>query len=121
MELNFSKAVVTGGAGFIGSHITHALVERGCTVTVVDNLSSGHMKNLDAVREKVAFVAADIRDLEKLKQIFDGSEVVFHQAAVVSVTKTVEDPVGSGRVNDMGDAACPGSRTALRDCQGCIG
>lgn len=102
MPLAFSKALVTGGAGFIGSHLVTALVERGCQVTVLDNLSSGHLSNLDHISDRIRFVQGDIRDVDALAVEMSGCEVVFHEAAVVSVTKTVEDPVGSSVVNDIG-------------------
>ncbi|RJQ65979.1 MAG: SDR family oxidoreductase [Desulfobacteraceae bacterium] len=102
MAFRFGKALVTGGAGFIGSHLVEALVREDCAVTVLDNLSSGHMANLDAVREKIAFVQGDIKDEKTLNRAARGCEVIFHQAAVVSVTQTVQDPVASALVNDIG-------------------
>lgn len=102
MNLNFSKVLVTGGAGFIGSHLVDALVASGCAVTVLDNLSSGNLDNLEPVMDRIDFVQGDIRDLALLQQVCREKEAVFHQAAVVSVTKTVEDPVGSNQVNDVG-------------------
>jgi UDP-glucose 4-epimerase len=102
MPLAFSKAMVTGGAGFIGSHLSTTLVEQGCSVKVLDNLSSGHLRNLDHIRDRIQFVEGDIRNLDLLSKEMVGCEVVFHLAAVVSVTKTVEDPVSSTMVNDVG-------------------
>lgn len=102
MPLPFSKALVTGGAGFIGSHIVTALTEQGCRVTVLDNLSSGRLSNLDHISNRIRFVQGDIRDADMLTAEMSGCDVVFHQAAVVSVTKTVEDPVGSALINDTG-------------------
>ena len=100
--LGFSKALVTGGAGFIGSHITTALVAAGCRVTVLDNLVTGHVRNLSGVADRITFMEGDIRDEALLAKAMAGCEVVFHEAAVVSVPKTVEDPVGSTVVNDLG-------------------
>jgi UDP-glucose 4-epimerase len=102
MLLPFSKALVTGGAGFIGSHIVTALVEQDCQVNVLDNLSSGHLSNLDHVSDRIRFVQGDIRDVDMLTAEITGCDVVFHQAAVVSVTRTVEDPIGSSLINDTG-------------------
>ncbi len=102
MTLGIRSAIVTGGAGFIGSHITEALVDRGCDTTVVDNLSSGHLENLDGLREKIKFIKGDIQDPALMEKTTSNCDVVFHQAAVVSVTQTVEDPMGSTRVNDLG-------------------
>jgi UDP-glucose 4-epimerase len=102
MGLKFSKALVTGGAGFIGSHLTQTLVREGCKVTVLDNLSSGHLENLNSVRDKITFVQGDIVDQSVVADALQDCEVVFHQAAVVSVTQTVNDPVASALVNDLG-------------------
>ena len=102
MATEIKKALITGGAGFIGSHIAEALADRGCAITVLDNLSSGHMRNLETVESAVDFVRGDIQDEQKLADVISGCDVVFHQAAVVSVTKTVTDPVGSTAVNDLG-------------------
>lgn len=98
----FNKALVTGGAGFIGSHIASVLVDMRCQVTVVDNLSTGKKDNLIHLGERVAFVQGEIQDQELMTRCAQGCEVVFHQAAVVSVPKSVEDPIGSAMVNDIG-------------------
>jgi nucleoside-diphosphate-sugar epimerase len=102
MANDFQKALITGGAGFIGSHIAEELVHQGCAVTVLDNLSSGHLKNLETINSSVDFVRGDIQDEQILGDVIPGCHVVFHQAAVVSVTKTVTDPVQSTSVNDLG-------------------
>lgn len=96
------KALVTGGAGFIGSHIAQVLVQRGCEVTILDNLTSGHLDNLDAVMDAITFIEGDIRDETILARVTKGCDVVFHQAAVVSVTQTVQQPVVSATINDLG-------------------
>jgi nucleoside-diphosphate-sugar epimerase len=96
------KALITGGAGFIGSHIADALVQQGFEVIILDNLSSGHVENLEAVKDAVTFIKGDIQDEEALATAAAGCRVIFHQAAVVSVTKTVSEPVGSALVNDLG-------------------
>jgi nucleoside-diphosphate-sugar epimerase len=98
----FQKALITGGAGFIGSHIAEELVHQGCQVTVLDNLASGRLNNLGAFKAGVNFVQGDIQDEPVLAQVVRGCDVVFHQAAVVSVTKTVSEPVPSTAVNDLG-------------------
>jgi len=98
----FARALVTGGAGFIGSHLTDALVESGCRVTVLDNLSTGHRSNIEHLGDRIDFVHGDIRDAALLDRVVDGCEVAFHQAAVVSVTQSVEDPPHSCEVNDLG-------------------
>jgi len=102
MKLPFSKTLVTGGAGFIGSHLVDELVGRGCSVTVLDDLSSGHLRNLEKVSSRITLIRADIRDPDAVMRAAEGCQAVFHQAAVVSVTKTVEDPLGSAHVNEMG-------------------
>jgi nucleoside-diphosphate-sugar epimerase len=102
MADTFRKALITGGAGFIGSHIAEALVRLGCRVTVLDNLASGRVENLETVKTDVDFVQGDIQDEQVLGEVLRGCDVVFHQAAVVSVTKTVAEPVPSAAVNDLG-------------------
>jgi len=102
VELDFKSALVTGGAGFIGSHLVDALLEAGCRVTVIDNLSTGRTENLSHAADRITFIEGDILDGPLLARAAAGCEVVFHQAAVVSVPKTVEDPVGSAAVNDLG-------------------
>jgi UDP-glucose 4-epimerase len=102
MTLSFGTALVTGGAGFIGSHLVDALVEAGCAVTVLDDLSSGSRANLDAVAGRIRLLQADIRDSAAVAAAAAGCEVVFHLAAVVSVPKTIEDPLGSAAVNETG-------------------
>lgn len=101
-ELNFNRALITGGAGFIGSHIAEALVAAGCEVRVIDNLASGYLENLAHLGDRVAFIKGDIRDADLLARTASGCDVIFHEAAVVSVTRTVEAPVETAAVNDMG-------------------
>jgi len=102
MSLSFKRALVTGGAGFIGSHLTEALAQQGCSVTVLDNLASGHEANLADVAGRIRFVRGDIRNCADLETATAGCEVVFHLAAVVSVPRTTEDPLGSAVVNETG-------------------
>jgi UDP-glucose 4-epimerase len=96
------RALVTGGAGFIGSHLVDALLESGCEVVVVDNLTTGHLRNLEHVYKRIDFREGDIRDLETMQRSAAGCDVIFHLAAVVSVPQTVSDPIHSADVNDMG-------------------
>lgn len=84
--------LVTGGAGFIGSHLTAALVARGDKVTVLDNLSTGKLANLAAVRDGITFVEGSITDPETARRCCEGADVVFHQAALASVPRSVDDP-----------------------------
>ena len=95
------KALVTGGAGFIGSHIVDRLLEEGHEVVVLDNLLTGHLSNL-ANEKQLNFVQGDIRDREVVNQCIKGIDWVFHKAAVASVPKTVDDPLGSSAVNYQG-------------------
>lgn len=102
MKVEFTKALVTGGAGFIGSHLVEALVSAGIGVAVLDNLSSGHFSNLAQVQDRIEFYNNDIRQLPALTQAAQGCDAVFHLAAVVAVQQTIDDPVGSAMVNDIG-------------------
>ncbi|MCF8052736.1 MAG: SDR family oxidoreductase [Desulfobacterales bacterium] len=96
------RALVTGGAGFIGSHLVDALVEDGWQVAVLDNLSTGRTENLAQSHGRIEFVEGDIRDRKLVESVAKGCTAVFHQAAVVSVPLTVQDPVGSAEVNEIG-------------------
>lgn len=94
--------LVTGGAGFIGSHIVEELIRRGESVRVLDNLSTGHEANLASVRGKIEFCRADICDLDSIHPLFPGVEYVIHLAALASVARSMEDPVESTLVNING-------------------
>jgi len=102
MKLPFKYALVTGGAGFIGSHLVEALVSAGCKVNVLDNLSSGKTANLKHLSDQITFFQEDIRNRKVLAGALEGCEVVFHLAAMVSVPQTVENPIDSAAVNDSG-------------------
>ena len=96
------KYVVTGGAGFIGSHITKKLVECGDTVTVVDNMNTGKKKNLELVIDKINFVKGDILDIDLLEDITKDADGVFHQAALASVQDSFDEPNEYHNVNVNG-------------------
>ena len=85
--------LVTGGAGFIGSHIAEALVARGDKVRVLDNLSTGHLKNMASFRERVEFIQADLLAASSVAKAVRGVECVFHHAALASVPLSVERPL----------------------------
>lgn len=97
---NPETALVTGGAGFIGSHLVDALLERGARVRVLDDLSSGRRENLDLARAEL--LEGSILDSEIVEKAVAGCDAVFHLAAIASVQRSVEDPVGTGRVNAEG-------------------
>jgi UDP-glucose 4-epimerase len=104
MKLPFASALVTGGAGFIGSHLVDELVRVGCRVRVLDDLSSGRIENLSATADKIEFIQGDIRDIDSVLRAAKGCGAVFHLAAMVSVPQTVADPLLSTAVNIMGTA-----------------
>jgi len=94
--------LVTGGAGFIGSHLVTRFVELGHRVRVLDNLSTGHRSNLAHLGSRIEWIEADLRDATACRKACDGVEFVFHQAALGSVPKSVEDPQTSHDVNVNG-------------------
>ena len=96
------KYLVTGGAGFIGSHISKALVERGDSVIVIDNLITGKEKNLESIRDKIKFFKDDILNFELLKEICKNVDGVFHQAALASVQDSYNKPDEYNNVNVNG-------------------
>jgi len=96
------KYVVTGGAGFIGSHVTKKLVERGDIVTVIDNMNTGKEKNLEPVRDKINFVKGDILDIDLLEDMTKDTDGVFHQAALASVQDSFDEPNEYHNVNVNG-------------------
>ncbi len=97
-----AKYLVTGGAGFIGSHIAETLVGRGETVRVLDDLSTGKKENLAAFADRVEFVEGDIRDLATCRRAVDGMDYVLHQAALPSVPRSVEEPLLTNAINITG-------------------
>ena len=96
------KCLVTGGAGFIGSNLAERLIGDGVQVRVLDNLSTGLMENIEPFLGDIEFKQGDVRDLDTLQEVMGGVDVVFHQAAVVSVPQSVEDPIEAAMVNDLG-------------------
>lgn len=95
-------ALVTGGAGFIGSHLVRALLERGWRVRVMDNLSSGHRHNLTEIAAQLELMEADIRDASACQRAAAGAKVVFHLAAQGSVPRSVELPAQANDINVNG-------------------
>ena len=104
MTLDLSEILVTGGAGFIGSHIVDRLIEEGFKVRVLDNLSTGDKKNLAPHKHKKSFqfIEGDTRNFELVKKAVKGVDAVIHEAALVSVTLSVEDPLLSNEINVTG-------------------
>ena len=97
--------LVTGGAGFIGSHLVDALVKQGKAVRVLDNFCTGHRENLAGIEGNITIVEGDLNDPDALGAAIAGVEVVFHQAALPSVPRSVADPVASNRANVDGTVA----------------
>ncbi|MBI2894505.1 MAG: SDR family oxidoreductase [Deltaproteobacteria bacterium] len=96
------RALVTGGAGFIGSHIAERLVRTGHAVRVLDDLSAGKRANLAAVAGDVELVVADVRDAARVDELARDCDVIFHEAAIVSVPYSVEHPIQTNGVNVIG-------------------
>jgi len=100
------KVLVTGGAGFIGSNLTEALLEKGHTVRVLDNFATGKIENLlpllEKYSEKLTLQVGDIRNLDDCRKATEGIEVVFHEAALGSVPRSIKDPITSNEVNVSG-------------------
>lgn len=94
--------LVSGGAGFIGSHLVAALVNRGDQVRVLDNFSSGHRENLAPWKGQIAIIEGDIRDEEAVREGLKGVDIVFHLAALVSVSLSLEKPLLYEDVNTKG-------------------
>lgn len=97
-----NKYLVTGGAGFIGSHIVSRLVQEGAQVRVVDNLSTGQAQRLDSVRSAIEFVEGDLADEATARKAVEGVTFVIHQAAVPSVQRSLIDPLATNRSNVVG-------------------
>jgi nucleoside-diphosphate-sugar epimerase len=97
-----ARFLITGIAGFIGSTLAHQLVEEGHEVSGIDNLSTGNLENLAAIRSAIKFEQVDLRDADALRAACKGVEYVMHQAAVASVPRSVKDPQGSHDSNING-------------------
>jgi nucleoside-diphosphate-sugar epimerase len=100
-----SKVFLTGGAGFIGSHVADELISNGHEVTIVDNLSTGRRLNIAHVADKIQFIEADIRDIETYKHLLDADTVIVNLAAFVSVPQSIESPTEAHEINVDGTHA----------------
>jgi nucleoside-diphosphate-sugar epimerase len=96
------QVLVTGGAGFIGSNLVRALLERGDRVRVLDNFATGMRSNLDGLDDDVETIEGELRSYERVHNAVRGVEVVFHQGALPSVPRSVQDPLTTGAVNVEG-------------------
>lgn len=111
-----ANVLVTGGAGFIASHIATALVERGDKVRVLDNLCMGYLHNLEHIKDDVEFIEGDVADESVTARAMQGVELVFHQAALASVPLSIENPLATnhacvtGTLNVLNQAAKAGVR-----------
>jgi UDP-N-acetylglucosamine/UDP-N-acetyl-alpha-D-glucosaminouronate 4-epimerase len=94
--------LVTGGAGFIGSHIVEGLVKKGEKVRVIDNLSTGKRENLQPLMDEIEFILGDLRDPKAAAQAVKGVDFILHQAAISSVPCSIEDPLGTTENNLTG-------------------
>lgn len=96
-----NKAIVTGGCGFIGSHITDRLLDEGWNVTVIDNLSTGRIQNLEHRKNhpNLTLVIADINDQDKTWQLYEGVHTVYHIAALADIVPSIEQPLNYHRAN----------------------
>jgi UDP-glucose 4-epimerase len=94
-----ARYLITGIAGFIGSTLAHALVERGDEVRGIDNLSTGSLDNLTGVRDQIDFRQIDLQDASGMKSACEGVEYILHQAALASVPRSVKDPLASHQSN----------------------
>ena len=100
--------LVTGGAGFIGSHIGEALLKRGDKVRVLDNLTTGYMSNIEAIGESVEFFEGDLIDADLVAKLVEGVDCIFHEAALASVPRSVKEPLAT-------NAACVTGTLTLLD------
>lgn len=97
------RVLITGGAGFIGSHLVRACVEAGNQVQVLDDFSSGHQRNLDGIDPDLLDVSVgSVVDLETIRKVAAGCDVIYHLAAQPSVPKTIEEPIESHQINSTG-------------------
>ena len=104
MTSEYSKILVTGGAGFIGSHLVDRLLNEGFVVTVIDNYCTGKLENISHFQDRTGFnlIEGDIRDFNLVKKAVKGMDAIFHEAALASVSISVKDPILTNDVNVNG-------------------
>src|SRR5688572_18924851 len=102
MGASMQTYLVTGGAGFIGSHLVEALLKQGKTVRVLDNLATGRAGNIEPFVSQLDYMQGDVRDLATVRKAVAGVDVVLHQAAIPSVPRSVADPLTTNEVNVTG-------------------
>ncbi len=104
MKIEGCNALVTGGAGFVGSHLVDALISRNCNVKILDNLSTGYMENIRHLSEnpKVVFMKGDVRDFENCMAATKDVDLVFHEAAQINPVTAVEKPFYDFEINAKG-------------------
>jgi len=99
---NFMNFLITGGAGFIGSHIAEELIRRGEKVRILDNFSTGKRENIAQIQTQIELIEGDIRSYHTVEQAVEGIDIVIHQAALPSVPRSIDDPITSNEVNING-------------------
>jgi UDP-glucose 4-epimerase len=100
--MKHENVLVTGGAGFIGSHLVERLLKEGYSVRVLDNFSTGKYENLSPILNDIELVEADLRDEDEVKRAVAGTDYILHQAALGSVPRSVEDPLTTHECNSTG-------------------
>jgi nucleoside-diphosphate-sugar epimerase len=96
------KCLVTGGAGFIGSHLVQLLLNRGYTVRVLDNFETGSRETISEIRKDIDLIEGSVEDLDTVRKAVEGMDWIFHEAARGSVPRSIEDPLGTHSVNITG-------------------
>ena len=86
------KAIVTGGCGFIGSHLVEKLIKKNFNVIVIDNLETGNIKNINKYKKKLKFIKADIKNYSKIEPLFFKAKYVFHLAAIAEIVPSIDNP-----------------------------
>lgn len=102
MKIKGKKILITGGAGFIGSHIAESLVEKEAQVIIYDNFSTGSLSNLEKIKDKVVIIEGDILDYSKLLKVCKGVDIISHQAAQLEITTCIDDPLHDLKINTEG-------------------